>query len=202
MKLYYSPNVCSLSPHIAIRELGLDVELVKVDIHTHKLEDGSDYHVINPLGYVPVLELDDGQRLFEGPAIVQYLADLRPETGLAPANGTLARTRLQERLGFVNSELHKAMSMLFDAALPGEVKTAIRSKLATRLDWISDQLDDHPYLLGEHYSVADPYLFTVLGWSPYIGIDLERWPVLKAFHQRIGRRPQVQAALRAEGLLK
>jgi glutathione S-transferase len=202
MKLYFAPGVCSLSPHITIHELELPVELVKVNIQDHTLEDGSDYLAINPRGYVPLLELDNGERMTEGPAIVQYLADLRPEAGIAPQNGTLPRYRLQEALGFINSELHKGMAPLFDPSTPGEMKVAIRTKVGKRLDWLSEQLEGRQYLLGERYSVADPYLFTVLGWTVFIGIDLARWPTLNTYHARIAERAAVRAAMRAEGLLK
>lgn len=202
MKLYYSPGVCSLSPHIALREAGLEAQLIKVDIGRHTLADGTDYHRVNPLGYVPVLVLDDGEQLQEGPAIVQYIADLAPASGLAPPAGTMERYRLQSWLGFINSELHKATSPLFDASVPEAVKEGFRAKIATRLDWVAERLGDRPYLLGERFSVADGYLFTVLGWGRFIGIDLARWPVLQAFQERVGARPAVHAAMRAEGLLR
>jgi len=202
MKLYYSPGVCSLSPHIALREAGLEAQLIKVDIGRHTLADGSDYRRVNPLGYVPVLVLDDGEQLQEGPAIVQYIADLAPESGLAPPAGTMARYRLQSWLAFINSELHKATSPLFDASVPEPVKEGFRAKLATRLDWVAERLGDRPYLLGERFSVADGYLFTVLGWGRFIGVDLARWPVLQAYQERVAARPAVGAAMRAEGLLR
>ncbi|WP_280151344.1 glutathione transferase GstA [Piscinibacter sp. XHJ-5] len=202
MKLYYAPGVCSLSPHIALREAGLEAQLVKVDIAKHTLADGSDYRQVNPLGYVPVLVLDDGEQLQEGPAIVQYIADLAPASGLAPAAGTMERYRLQSWLAFVNSELHKASAPLFDPSTPAAVKDAVRAKFATRLDWVAQRLGEQAYLLGDRFSVADGYLFTVLSWGPFIGIDLARWPVLKAYHERVGSRPAVKAAMRAEGLLR
>lgn len=202
MKLYYAPGVCSLSPHIALRELGLNFELVKVDLATHKLADGRDYLEINPRGYVPVLELDNGERLSEGPAVVQYIADLKPEAKLAPPNGTMERYRLQERLGFINSELHKAMAPLFDASLPETVKQSVRDKIAKRLDWTATALKGRSFTLGETFSVADGYLFTVLNWTRGVGLDLKRWPVLAAFQERVAARPAVQAAMRAEGLVR
>jgi glutathione S-transferase len=202
MKLYYAPGVCSLSPHIALREMGLPFELVKVDTATHKLADGRDYLEINPRGYVPVLELDDGSRLTEGPAVVQYLADLKPDSKLAPANGTMERYRLQEWLGFINSELHKAMAPLFDASMPDAVKQAVRDKIAKRLDWTASALKGRSFTLGEQFSVADGYLFTVLNWTRGVGIDLKRWPALAAFQERVAARPAVQAAMRAEGLVR
>lgn len=202
MKLYYSPGVCSLSPHIALREAGLPFEAIKVDYASKQLPGGGDFRRLQPLGYVPLLELDNGELLAEGPAIVQYIADLKPEAGLAPPAGTLARYRLQEWLGFINSELHKAYSSLFDASYPSELKAAIRDKLATRLDRVAEKLQGRPWLLGEQFSVADGYLFTVLEWSRFVDIDLARWPVLQAFVERTRQRPAVRAALRAEGLLK
>lgn len=202
MKLYYSPGVCSLSPHIALREAGLPFEAIKVDYATKQLPGGGDFRRLQPLGYVPLLELDNGELLAEGPAIAQYIADLKPEAGLAPPAGTLARYRLQEWLGFINSELHKPYSTLFDSTLPDAVREAVRDKLATRLDRVADKLKGRPWLLGESFSVADGYLFTVLEWSRFVAVDLARWPVLQAFVERTRQRPAVRAALRAEGLLK
>ena len=202
MKLYYAPGVCSLSPHIALRELGLNFELVKVDLSTHKLADGRDYLEINPRGYVPVLELDNGERLSEGPVVVQYIADLRPDAKLAPPAGTMERYRLQEWLGFINSELHKAMAPLFDASMPETVKQSVRDKIAKRLDWTATALKGRSFTLGETFSVADGYLVTVLNWTRGVGIDLKRWPVLAAFQERVAARPAVQAAMRAEGLVR
>jgi glutathione S-transferase len=202
MKLYYSPGVCSLSPHIALREAGVPFELVKVDAATKQLPGGGDYRRLNPLGYVPLLELDDGQLLAEGPAIVQYIADLKPDAKLAPAAGTLQRYRLQEWLGFINSELHKTYSLLFDPGLTDTVKETLRGRIATRLDRVVDRLRGQPWLLGDRFSVADGYLFTVLEWSRFVAIDLARWPALQAHVERTRERPAVRAALRAEGLLK
>lgn len=202
MKLYYAPGLCSLSPHIIFHELGIPVELIKVDTDKHTLDDGSDYLAINPHGYVPLLELDDGQRMTEGPAIVQLLADLKPEANLAPANGTMSRYRLQEWLGFINSELHKTYSSLFDPTLSAELKAAGRAKIGKRLDWVSMEIGSEPYLMGEQFTVADAYLFTVLEWSRFVAIELENWPNLKVHSDRMRQRPAVRAALRAEGLLK
>ncbi|TAL19257.1 MAG: glutathione transferase GstA [Aquabacterium sp.] len=202
MKLYYSQGVCSLSPNIVLREAGIPFELVEVNYASKKLPDGSDFLQLNPLGYVPLLELDDGQRFTEGPAIVQYLADLKPGSKLAPAAGTLERVRLQEWLGFINSELHKAYSTLFDTSLPAAVKEAVRKKLEGRLDHAAAKLGDRPYVLGEQFSAADAYLYTVLGWSRFTGIELSRWPTLAAFHERVNQRPAVREALKSEGLLK
>ncbi|WP_301102689.1 glutathione transferase GstA [Propionivibrio sp.] len=199
MKLYFSPGTCSFSPHIALREAGIDVELVRVDIKKHVVvADGSDFSAINPKGYVPVLELDNGVRLTEGPAIVQYIADLKPESGLAPQSGTLERYQLQEWLGFINSEMHKGFSPLFNPATPAEYKTIVNRNLANRLDYLASRLATHDYLMGERFSVADGYLFTVLGWGQWVGIDIKQWPALVAFQQRVGQRASVRDALAAE----
>lgn len=202
MKLYYSPAACSLSPHIVAREAGIPVELVKVDLKSHTLGDGTDYTTINPKGSVPLLELDDGDRLSEGPAIVQYLADRNPASGLAPAAGTMPRYHLQEWLNFVTSELHKQYSPLFDASVPTEYKEAVKTRLAKRLDWLSTKLAGQDYLTGAQFTVADAYLFTVLSWNKWVGIDTARWPVLDAYLARVAARPKVQEAMKAEGLLK
>ena len=199
MKLYFSPHACSLSPHIALREAGLDVELVRVDLKSHTLvRDGSDFSQINPKGYVPVLELDDGTRLTEGPAIVQYIADLKPESGLAPAAGSLGRYRLQEWLAFINSEVHKGFGPLFNPATPDATKESARQNLARRFGFLSDHLAKNAYLLGDQFSVADGYLFTILNWGQWTGIDIKEWPSLAAFQARVGNRPAVKAAQAAE----
>lgn len=202
MKLYYSPGACSLSPHIVMREAGIPVELVKVDLQAKKTEQGADFRTINSKGYVPTLELPDGQRLTEGPAIVQYLADQAPTRGLAPANGTVERVRLQEWLNFISTELHKQFSPLFDPACEDSLKARQIDRLGARLDWVSKQLGNRDYLMGSHFTVADAYLYTVLNWSRHVGIDLAKWPTLSAYSNRVGQRPQVREALRAEGLLK
>lgn len=200
MKLYYAPGTCALSPHIVLSELGLPHELMKVSTKTKKMEDGGDYWQINPKGYVPTLELDDGQRLTEGPAIVQYLADKVPAAKLAPPNGTMERYRLQEWLNFVTSEIHKQFAPMFNPAITEEAKEAQRVKLSGRFDWINKQLDGKDYLMGSQFSVADAYLFTVLRWAAPMQIDLARWPALAAYFARVAARPQVQAAMKAEGL--
>lgn len=202
MKLYYSPAACSLSPHIVLREAGIPAELVKVDTKTHKLADGSDYYAINPKGYVPLLELDDGQRLSEGPVIVQYIADHAPASGLAPAAGTMERYRLQEWLNFITAELHKQFSPLFAANTPTEYKEIVKEKIGKRFDWVSAQLADKDYLLGKRFSVADAYLFVMLLWTKFVAIDLAKWPVLVAYQARIAARPKAHEALVAEGLAK
>ena len=202
MKLYYSPGACSLSPHIALREAGLAFEPVLASTKSHKLQDGTDYYGINPLGYVPMLELDDGTRLREGPAIVQYIADQVPNKNLAPANGTLPRYRLQEWLTFIGTEIHKTFSPLFNPAMPEEGKTISREKLASRFAWIDSQLKNKQYLMGDSFSVADGYLFTVSNWAKPMNIDLAPYPNLVAYRERVAARPAVQEAMKAEGLLK
>ena len=201
MKLYYAPGTCSLSPHIVAREAGLPLTLVRVDNKNKTTEFGEDYRAINPKGYVPLLELDNGVRLSEGPAIVQYLADLAPASKLAPANGTVERYQLQEWLNFITSEVHKQFSPLFDATMPDEAKEKFRNRLATRFDWIAGQLKGRDYLMGS-FTAADAYLFVVLGWTKFTGPDLARWPVLQEYVARVAARPHVQEALKAEGLLK
>jgi glutathione S-transferase len=202
MKLYFAPEACSLSPHIVLRELGLKFELVKVDTKTHKTADGRDFYTINPKGYVPVLELDDGQRLTEGPAIVQYLADLKPESTLAPANGTWERTRLQEWLNFITSEIHKGFSPLFNAAMPQEAQAIFKEKLGQRFGQIEPTLAKQDYLTGSQFTIADAYLFTTVRWSKFVGIDLAPWPALVKFLDRVEQRKAVQAALAAEAQAK
>ena len=202
MKLYYSPGVCSLAPHIALKEAGIEAELVKVDMATHTLPDGADFYDINPRGYVPVLEMDNGERMSEGPAIMQYLADLRPQARLAPAAGSWERYRLQEWLAFINSELHKGFGPLFDPDLGDEAKALLRGKVEKRLDWLAGRIAGTTWLLGDQFTVADGYLFTVLGWTRFLGIDLAKWPELDAYRDRVGARPAVRAAMRAEGLAR
>ena len=199
MKLYFSPSACSLSPHIALREAGINFQLVKVDLKNRKLSaDGGDFTKINPKGYVPVLELDDGSLLTEGPAIVQYIADQKPEAGLAPTPGALERYRLQEWLTFINSEIHQGFSPLFNPTTPDGYKALARENLNGRLAFVAEHLAKNDFLLGERFSVADGYLFTVLNWTQWTGIDLAQWPSLVAFQERVGSRPAVKAALAAE----
>lgn len=201
MKLYYSPGACSLAAHMVLREAGLAFEAVLASTKTHQLPDGTDYYTINPLGYVPVLELDDGTRLRENAAVLQYIADLAPLKNLAPANGTLPRYRLQEWLGFVATELHRTFSPLFNPAMPEEGKKIFRDKLASRFAWLDGQLADKPYLMGEHFSVADGYLFAVMRWAKPMNIDLAAHKNLLAYQERVTERPAAQEALRVEGLL-
>ena len=202
MKLYYSPGACSLSPHIVLHEAGLAYTPVLASTKSHKLQDGTDFYTINPLGYVPVLELDDGTRLREGPAIVQYLADQAPHKNLAPANGTLARYRLQEWLTFIGTELHKSFGPLFTPGTPEDYKPQVRERLLGRLQWVDGELAHKPYLMGEQFTVADAYLFTVSNWCGHVGVDISGLKHLAAYRERIASRPAVQAAMKAEGLLK
>ncbi|MEO7336990.1 MAG: glutathione transferase GstA [Caldimonas sp.] len=202
MKLYYSPGACSLSPHIVLREAGMAFEPVLTSTKTHKLQDGTDYYGINPKGYVPLLELDDGQRLSEGPAIVQYIADQVPAKNLAPANGTMARYRLQEWLNFITSELHKGIGGLFNPAMPEEAKALMKTRAISRLTWVDAQLEGKQYVMGDAFSVADAYLFTVASWTKHLGIDISGMPNLTAYLARVAARPAVQEAMKAEGLLK
>lgn len=200
MKLYYSPGACSLSPHIVLREAGLAFEPVMAPTKTHKLQDGTDYYTINPLGYVPMLELDDGTRLREGPAIVQYVADQVPNKNLAPANGTLGRYRLQEWLTFIGTEIHKTFSPLFNPNMPEEAKQSFREKLASRFAFVDKELANKPFVMGEHFSVADAYLYTVTRWTKPMAIDISGFPNLVAHHARVEARPAVQEALKLEKL--
>ena len=202
MKLYFSPGACSLSPRIALLEAGLPFTTQKVDTKTKQLDGGGDFWAINSKGYVPTLELDNGQVLTEGPAIVQYIADQNPESGLAPKAGTMERYRLQEWLNFITSEIHKGFSPLFDTALTPEVKQIFKDKLGKRFDWLATQLTGKQYLMGETFTVADGYLFTVLNWCQWVGIDLATWPVLADYQARVSARPKVQDAMKAEGLIK
>lgn len=202
MKLYYSPGACSLSPHIVLREAGLGFELVLASTKTHKLADGTDYYAINPKGSVPLLELDNGERLTEGPVIVQYLADLAPASHLAPANGTMARYRLQEWLNFLTSEVHKGFSPLFNPATPEDYKPLAKARLADRLGLINAGLEGKAYLMGDQFTVADAYLFVLTNWTKPVGLDISHLAHLGAFMARVAARPAVQEAMKAEGLLK
>jgi glutathione S-transferase len=203
MKLYYSPGACSLSPHIVLREAGLTFDLERVDLATKKLkESGADYLPINPKGQVPVLQLDDGDKLSEGPAIVQYIADQKPESGLAPANGTRQRYHVQEWLNFVTSDLHKVFAPLFRPTTPEEFVKITKETLANKFAYLDQHLAKNQYLMGDKFTVADAYCFVVVGWSKYKEIDLGRWPNLKAYMDRIAARPKVQEAMKAEGLIK
>jgi len=202
MKLYYSPGACSLSPHIVLHEAGLAFTAEMASTKTHQLKDGTDYYSINPLGYVPLLVLNDGTQLSEGPAIVQYIADQVPDKQLAPANGSMARYQLQSLLNFISTELHKGFGPLFNPATPADYKPAVIEKLLSRMAWVDGQLAGKPYLMGDTFTVADAYLFTVTGWGAYVKVDLSGFANISAHRARMAARPAVQAALRAEGLLK
>lgn len=198
MKLYYSPSACSLSPHIVANELGLAIELVKVDVVAKRTEHGEDFLAINPKGLVPVLQLDDGSLLTEGPAVVQYLADLKPEAKLAPASGSMARYRLQEMLGYINSELHQGYMPLFNPACSDEVRSARMTHLHKHYRLLETTLGRTPFLLGDRFTVTDAYLFVVTRWAEFVKLDLSAFPNLLAFQARIAARPAVQTAMRRE----
>ena len=201
MKLFYAPGACSLSPHIVLNEAGLKFDKVKVDTKSKAME-GGDYRSINPLGYVPALELDDGTILTEGPAIVQWIADKVPDKKLAPANGSLERTKLQSWLNFISTELHKGFSPLFNPSMPDAAKQFFRERLATRFQHLDKHLADNDYLMGKAFSVADAYLFTVSNWATHTGVDLSGFANVLAYRKRVGARAAVQAAMQAEGLIK
>ena len=202
MKLYYSPGACSLSPHIVASEAGLAVDLEKVDLAEHKTESGQDYMTVNPKGYVPALRLDDGTVLTEGPAIVQYLADQKPGSGLIPAAGTIDRYRVQEWLNFIGTELHKNFSPLFNKASSDDVKNTAKTNINKRLAYLNDQLASRQYLMGDHFTVADAYAFTIVNWTNFVGIDLKPYPNLGTYMGRVAARPKVHEALKSEGLVK
>ena len=202
LKLYYSPNACSLASHIALREAGLPFETIKVDGRAKTAANGENYWDVTPKGYVPALRLDDGTVLTEGTAILPYIADRNPGAGLAPAAGTLARYRLHEWLGYINSEVHKGFGPFFSPASTDAVKQAAAENLSKKLNFIQIELGSKSYLLGEQFSVVDGYLFTVLGWLRFAGLSIAQWPALQAYHARIGARPAVLDAMKAEGLIK
>jgi len=201
MKLYLKPGACSLSPHIVLEEAGLKYETEVVDLQKKVTASGADYLKINPKGYVPALQLDNGDVITEVPAILQYLADQVPGKKLAPANGTIERYRLQGWLTFIGTEIHKTFSPFFNPATPAEWKAMCRANLERRFGYIAEQLAGQDYLMGADFSVADAYLFTVMGWAKYIELDLSQWPALAAYHARVAARPAVVAAMKAEGLL-
>ncbi|MEK1835071.1 glutathione transferase GstA [Pseudomonas sp. NPDC089918] len=198
MKLYYAPQACSLAPHIVLRELDLPFELVRVDNSTKQTATGEDFLAITPKGYVAALQLDNGDVLTEGPAILQYLADLRPEANLAAENGTFERVRLQEWLNFVSTEIHGGLGWLFNSQFSDDVKALIKEKLFKRFVVLSQTLEGQDYLMASGFSIADAYLFTVLRWTQVFGIDLDQWPALARFQARVDSRPAVKAALAAE----
>ena len=201
MKLYYLKGACSLASFISLNEAGVKFEAIEVDHKTHKTRDGEDLNAINTKGYVPVLRLDNGQILTENVAVLSYIADLNPAAKLAPAAGTLERYRLLELLAYINSEIHKNFGPLFYPTLGEEVKKFARDNLNKRLDWLEKSIGSKTYLMGEQFTVADAYLYVVLSWSSHVGIDLGKWPALKRHNDRVGARPHVIAALKAEGLI-
>lgn len=200
MNLYYSPGACSLAPHIALREAGIPVELKKVDLKAKQVE-GSDYKQVNGKGYVPALETPEGV-LTECPVILQYIADQKPDSGLAPKAGDKVRLKMNEMLSFITSEIHKGMGNFFNPAMNDGWRQAVTDRLGVRLDWVAKQLGGKPYLMGEQFSVADAYLFTILNWAGPSKFDLSKWPTLQAYQERVAERPKVRDALAAEGLLK
>ncbi|GAC1302099.1 MAG: glutathione transferase GstA [Steroidobacteraceae bacterium] len=201
MKLYYATGTCSLSPHIVLLEADLPFTVEKVDLAAKKTDQGRDYFTVNPKGAVPALELDDGQVLTEGPAVIQYLADQKPDSGLAPRTGTFERYQLMEILNYVATEVHKGFSPLFNPKISADWKASALSNLAKKFDWLSTLLGSRSYLMGSAFTVADAYLFTVLGWTGRLGIELAKWPLLAAYQSRIAQRPKVQQAMREEGLV-
>jgi glutathione S-transferase len=203
MKLYFSPGACSLSPHIVLSEAGIKADLEQVDLKTKKTKSGADFTAVNPKGQVPTLVLDSGQTLTEGPAIVQYLADQKPQSGLAPQAGTFERYRLQEWLNYITSELHKSFGALFNSATPEDYKPIVREALASRFAYLDSHLaKSGPYLTGAQFTVADAYLYVMTLWTKFVKIDLNQWPTLKAYSDRVAARPKVQEALKEEGLAK
>lgn len=201
IKLYYSPGACSLSPHIVLREAGVHFEIEKVNLKTKKTDAGIDYDTINPKSYVPALVMNNGELLTEGPAIVQYVADLAPEKKLAPPAGTLERYRLQEWLNYNSTEIHKSFSTLFNPEAPEDIKSAAKARLGKRFGFAASALEGKNYLLGDTFTVADAYFFTMLRWTHYTGIDLSAWPALREYFNRVAARPAVISAMKAEGLL-
>src|SRR5262249_49375644 len=202
MKLYFAPGACSLSPHIVMREAGVNLDLEQVNNQEKKTKSGVDYWTINAKGQVPVLEFDNGERLTEGPVIVQWSADPNPGSGLGPPARKLERYRVQEWLNFITSELHKTFGPIFRPTTPDAYKALSKENLGKRFDWLDKQLAGKQYLMGDKFTVADAYLYTVLRWTTRIEIDLAKWPNLKAYGERVGARPKVQEALKAEGLIK
>lgn len=200
MKLYYSPGACSHAPHILLREAGLNFSLEKVDLGARKTESGADFTKINPNGYVPALQLDNGEVITEGPAIDQFIADQVPAKGLAPANGTPARYKMQSWLNFISTELHKQFGPLFAKTTPDDYKKVLIDKIKGRFDTINAHLAKNSFLMGDSFTAPDAYLYTVVGWAKYFDIGLDKWPALKSFMDRVAARPSAQAAAKAEGL--
>lgn len=201
MKLYYTPGACSMAVNIALHEAGQKFDLVKVDLRQHKTESGEDYYKINPKGYVPALQLDSGEILTEDAVLLQYVADQKPESGLAPRAGTLERYRLMEWLNFISSEIHKTLGALFNPGITPEWKEDRIALFGRRCDYLVKTLGNKPYLMDK-FTIADAYLFTILGWANYFKLDMGQWPALKQYADRIAARPAVQEAMKAEGLIK
>lgn len=202
MKLFYSPGTCSLAPHIILHETGLPFEKAKVTLSSHTLDDGSDYYQVNGRGQVPVLQLDDGSYLTEGPIICQYLADKAGATRLLPACGDQRRYQVTSWQNYVSSELHKGFSPLFNPQFDDTAKALFRASLRSKYEWLNGQLENSQYLCGDDFTVADAYLFAVTGWSRFVGLDLSDLEHLNRLMANIQQRPAVQAAMKAEGLLK
>jgi len=202
MKLYYYPSACSMAVHIALREAGIPFDLDKVDLAKHRTENGDSYYQVNPKGYVPALELDDGQVLTEDAVLLQYVADLKPASGLAPQAGTMERYRLMEWLNFIASEMHKALGALFNPKITPEWKDNQIALFGRRCDFVVKALGGKPYLMGDKFTIADAYLFTILGWANFFKLDMSKWPALTDYAGRIAARPAVQATMKAEGLIK
>ncbi|MHB1140442.1 MAG: glutathione transferase GstA [Sulfuricaulis sp.] len=202
MKLYYTPGACSMAVNITLHESGQKFDLVKVDLSQHKTESGEDYYTINPKGYVPALKLDNGEVLTEDAVLLQYVADQKPEAGLAPKAGTMERYRLLEWLNFISSEMHKTLGALFNPGITPEWKQDRIALFGRRCDYLVKALGSKPYLMGDKFTIADAYLFTILGWADYFKLDMGKWPALRQYSTRIAARPAVQAAMKAEGLIK
>jgi glutathione S-transferase len=202
MKLYYTPGACSMAVNITLHESGQKFDLVKVDLSQHKTEGGEDYYRINPKGYVPALKLDNGEVLTEDAVLLQYVADQKPEASLAPKAGTMERYRLLEWLNFISSEMHKTLGALFNPGITPEWKEDRIALFGRRCDYLVKALGSKPYLMGDKFTIADAYLFTILGWANYFKLDMGRWPALRQYADRIAARPAVQEAMKAEGLIK
>jgi glutathione S-transferase len=202
MKLFFAPGACSLSPHIVLLEAGVPFTKERVDLKSKKTESGSDYLAVNPKGAVPALQLDNGTVLTEGAVITQYIADQKPDSTLAPRAGTMERYRLMELLNYIATEVHKGFGPLFNPNASSEWKEAAVAALSAKFDWLSGYLGNKTYLLGDTFTLPDAYLFTVLNWTPRVGIDLKKWPILSAYHARVAQRPKVLEAMKAEGLLR
>jgi len=202
MQLYFSPGACSLASHITLLEAGLPFDLKRADTKTKKLEEGSDYYAINSKGAVPALKLDNGQVLTEGVVIMQFLADQKPESGLVPKGGTFERYRVQEWLNYITSEVHKSFSPLWNPTADPAVKEYAAANLFKKFDWLESQLAGKKFLTGDAFTVADAYLFTIVNWTNFLGISLDKWPALKEYQARVAARPKVQEAMSAEGLNK